>query len=158
MQERLQVVSPGLTVDLVCTVLRETGYDVTKMNVTDYQGYVTSSQELLMETAVSKRAIGVVTGLLTTSSFVDELVSLDHSYEIQGTTYSFVDGRLTCQDYKFKTNVRRDSNGEIQYGSTIVHIPDLISYINSTDASTTTTVPVGTLTVKLNWAHIYFNY
>ena len=115
------------------------------MNVTDYQGFVTSSQALMMETAVSKRAIGVITGLETTSSFVDELVYQGQKYEIEGTTYSFVDNKLVCQDYRFSTNVRRGPDGQLQYGATVMHVPDLISYLNSSSTVTIETVPIGTL-------------
>ena len=115
------------------------------MNVTDYMGFITPAQERMMETAVSKRAIGVITGVETATSYVDNLVSLDDKYEIEGTTYSFVNGRLTCQDYRFQTRVRRTAGGNIRYDATTVHLPDLVSYDDSSNVVTVETVPIGTL-------------
>ena len=97
----------------------------------------------MMETAVSKRAIGVITGLETTTSYVDQFMTFNDKYVIEGTTYSYENGRLVCQDYSFETKVNRTPDGKIRYNTTFLHLPDLIAYATNSSTVTAESVPIG---------------
>ena len=140
----MQVISPGLIIDLVCTVLDEHGYDVARINVTDLKGYLSSSQEQMMEIAVTKLAVGIVNDLDHTRSYLDNYLSLDKFHEIDGTCYSIVNGQIVCQDYHFKTKVYRTASGRVHYDSTAVQLSDLVSCPVSNSETVPVTTPSGT--------------
>ena len=53
-------------------VLSDGGYDVQKMNVTDYKGYVNHFQEMMLETALNQRAICLINDLGPIESYLDK--------------------------------------------------------------------------------------
>ena len=120
--------------------MNEHGYDVARVNVTDLKGYLSSSQEQMMEIAVTKRAVGIVNDLDCTKSYLDNYLSLDKFHEIDGTCYSIVNGQIVCQDYHFRTKVYRTASGRVQHDSTAVQLSELISCA----VPGTETVPVST--------------
>ena len=99
------------------------------MNVTDYKGYLNSSQELMMNSAIQKRATALVHGLEDSTSFMDQLLTLDSYYEVFGTVYSCVDGRVVSQDYCFQTNVQRSHTGGLKFDTSIIHLPEMASLL-----------------------------
>ena len=119
-------------------VLSSSGYDVRTMNVTDYKGYISYYQESLLETVVNQRAICLVNDLDSVDSFLDQDLSLNNRYTIDGTTYSIVNGRIVAQDFRFQTRVRRNSAGHVIYDPTTAYLPDLVS--------SSTTVPLSSST------------
>ena len=118
-------------------VLSSSGYDVRTMNVTDYKGYVNHLQESMIETVVNQRAICLVNDLEKFDSFLDEDLHLNNRYTIDGTTYSCVNGKLTAQDFRFQTRVRRDAQGYIKYDPTTVYMPEFVSTPITTSSSVT---------------------
>ena len=118
-------------------VLASSGYNVREMNVTDYKGYISSYQEAMLETVVNQRAICLVNGLDAVDSFLNQDLSLDNRYTIDGTSYSFVNGRIVAQDFRFQTRVRRNSAGQIIYDPTTAYLPNLVSSDYADSATTT---------------------
>lgn len=139
-EEKPQVITPGLVTDITMGVLSSSGYNVRTMNVTDYKGYVNHFQESMIETAVTQRAICLVNDLEKIPSFLDNDLRLGDRYTIDGTTYSFVNGSMVAQDFRFQTRVRRNAEGKIVYDPTTVYMPDLISSDITSRAPTTVTI------------------
>ena len=97
-----------------------------------------------MEIAVTKRAVGIVNDLDRTPSYLDQYLSLDKFYEIDGTCYSIAEGRIVCQDYHFRTRIYRTTTGHLKYDSTAVHLSDLKSYSSLDSETVPVTSPPGT--------------
>ena len=135
-------------------VLSSSGYDVRKMNVTDYKGYVNHFQETMIETTVTQRAICLVNELEDVNSYLDSDLELTNRYTIDGTSYSFVNGKMVAQDFRFQTRVRRDRDGLIVFDPTTVYMPDLISADVTT--STTPSSTYGTLTINFLMLSYFF--
>ena len=108
-------------------VLKSGGYDVRSVNPTDLRGYVNPFQESMIETTVTQHAICLVNGLEKVDSFLDKDLSLGDRFTFDGTSYSFSDGRILSQDFRFQTRVRRNSTGQVIYDPTTVCLPALIS-------------------------------
>ena len=127
--DKVQLITPGLSTDIAFGALSDLGYDVRVMNVTDFKGYLNSSQEKMMDSAIQQRATALVHGLEDSQSFMDQLISLESYYEISGSVYTMVDGRMVCQDYCFQTNVQRTKRGGLKFDTSIVHLPELVSIL-----------------------------
>ena len=108
-------------------VLSDGGYDVQKMNVTDYKGYVNHFQEMMLETALNQRAICLINDLGPIESYLDKYISVGTRYTVDGSTYSLVNGRIVAQDYRFQTRVRRTESGQMIIDPTSVYLPELVS-------------------------------
>ena len=134
--EKPLVLTSGFVTDLTMGVLKSGGYDVKSVNPTDMRGYVNQFQESMIETAVTQHAICLVNGLEKVDSFLDNDLSLGDRFTFDGTSYTFSDGRILSQDFRFQTRVRRNVTGQVIYDPTTVCLPALIS----TGPAYTTTV------------------
>ena len=109
------------------SVLSDGGYDVRKMNVTDYKGYVNHFQEMMLETALNQRAICLINDLESIESYLDKYISIGTRYTVDGSTYALVNGRIVAQDYRFQTRVRRTEAGQMIIDPTSVYLPEMVS-------------------------------
>ena len=107
------VMSPGLTMDLLLGVLSDNGFDVTKPGC---RSFVTYQQEQEIEAELNRRTIGLMNGLSSEVSFLDNL-SLTNSnlFTTDCTTYTPHRDNIFGRDYQLINRVRRDSHGHISH-------------------------------------------
>ena len=104
------MLSPGLTLDILLGVLCDHGYDVTKPHCT---GFVTYAQESELEAELLRRIIGLMNGLSTETSFLDNLsITTAKLYTTDVTAYTpLPTGNIDGQDYQLIDKVLRDNQG-----------------------------------------------
>ena len=104
------LISPGLTLDLLLGVLCDHGFDVTKPHC---KGFVTYAQESELEAELLRRIVGLMNGLSTEASFLDNLsLSTAKLYTTDCTAYTpLPSGVVRGQDYQLIDRVIRDNRG-----------------------------------------------
>ena len=124
-EEKFGMVSPGLTLDVLLGVLCDNGFDVTRPNC---KGFVTYAQESELEAELLRRIIGLMNGLSTETSFLDNLsITTTKLYTTDCTAYTpLSSGNIHGQDYQLIDKVLRDNQGLLSHqvmNSKLVGLP-----------------------------------
>ena len=122
------MVSPGLTLDVLLGVLCDNGFDVTKPGC---RGFVTYAQESELEAELLRRIVGLMNGLTTETSFLDNLsITTAKLYTTDCTAYTPLStGNIHGQDYQLIDKVLRDNQGLLLHqvmNSKLVGLPTMV--------------------------------
>ena len=127
-EEKLRMVSPGLTLDILLGVLCDHGYDITKPGC---KGFVTYAQESELEAELLRRIIGLMNGLSTETSFLDNLsITTAKLYTTDVTSYTpLPTGNIDGQDYQLIDKVLRDNRGLLLHQAMNSKVADPPNYV-----------------------------